>query len=195
MRRLAAALIAIGLVLAGAAHAEIAPERTGQVESLPQPPHPHWVWTADLVLGRTALIDADEGRFLGVINGGYGTVMPLFARTRPEIYVPATYYSRGTHGVRTDVVEIYDTEHLAVQAEVVIPPKRATNAVALAHAALSDDDRFVAIFNWTTGTSISIVDVQKRRLPLRSRRRAAASSIPPARAASSRSAPTAPSSP
>ena len=50
MRRLAAALIAVGLVLAGAAHAEIAPERTGQVESLPQPPHPHWVWAADLVL-------------------------------------------------------------------------------------------------------------------------------------------------
>jgi methylamine dehydrogenase heavy chain len=163
MRRLAAALIALGLVLAGAAPAEIAPEKTGQVESLPQPPQPHWVWTADLVLRRTALIDADEGRFLGVINGGYGTVMPLFARTRPEIYVPATYYSRGTHGVRTDVVEIYDTEHLAVQAEVVIPPKRATNAVALAHAALSDDDRFLAIFNWTTGTSISIVDVQNRR--------------------------------
>ena len=42
--------------------------------------------------------------------------------------MPATYYSRGTHGTRTDVVEIYDTEHLAPQAEVVIPPKRATNA-------------------------------------------------------------------
>ena len=78
------------------------------------------------------------------------TVMPLFARSRPEIYVPATYYSRGTHGTRTDVVEIYDPTNLAWQGEVVIPPKRATNAVALAHAALSDDDRFLAIFNWTT---------------------------------------------
>ena len=48
--------------------------------------------------------------------------------------------------------------------EVVIPPKRATNAVALGHAALSDDDRFVAIFNWTTGTSLSIVDVEQRTL-------------------------------
>ena len=143
--------------------AEVAPEHTGEVASLPMPPQPHWVWTADLVLQRSALMDADGGGFLGMINGGYGTVMPLVARSRPEIYVPATYYSRGTHGTRTDVVEIYDVEHLAVQGEVVIPPKRATNAVALAHAALSDDDRFVVIFNWTTGTSLSIVDVQNRR--------------------------------
>ena len=159
MRRV---LFVLALMLAVRAAADVAPEKTGSIESLPQPPRPHWVWSADLILQRTALVDADEGRFLGMINGGYGTVMPLFARSRPEIYVPATYYSRGTHGTRTDVVEIYDTEHLALQGEVVIPPKRATNAVALAHAALSDDDRFAAIFNWTTGTSISIVDVQNR---------------------------------
>lgn len=155
-------LILFALFLALPAAAEVAPEHTGTVETLPEP-QPHWVWTADLILQRTALIDADDGRFLGMINGGYGTVMPLFARTRPEIYVPATYYSRGTHGTRTDVVEIYDPTHLAVQGEVVIPPKRATNAVALGHAALSDDDRFLALFNWTTGTSLSIVDVRDRR--------------------------------
>ncbi len=162
MRRRAAAFIVLALLLTPPARAEVEPEHTGQVESLAAP-EPHWVWTADLVLRRSALVDADGGRFLGVINGGYGTVMPLFARTRPEIYVPATYYSRGTHGTRTDVVEIYDTVHLAPQAEVEVPPKRATNALALAHAALSDDDRFVALFNWTTGTSISIVDVANRR--------------------------------
>jgi methylamine dehydrogenase heavy chain len=161
MHRLVLVLIALLLPLRLAA--EVAVEQTGRVESLPQPPRPHWVWVADLILRRAALIDADEGRFLGLVNGGYGTVMPLFARSRPEIYVPATYYSRGTHGTRTDVVEIYDLVHLALQGEVVIPPKRATNAVAIAHAALSDDDRFLAVFNWTTGTSITIVDAPARR--------------------------------
>jgi methylamine dehydrogenase heavy chain len=160
MRRLL--LPAIALLLTLPAAATVAPEHTGTVETLPAP-QPHWVWTADLILQRSAVIDADDGRFLGMINGGYGTVMPLFARTRAEIYVPATYYSRGTHGTRTDVVEIYDPTRLALQGEVVIPPKRATNAVALAHAALSDDDRFLALFNWTTGTSLSIVDLRDRR--------------------------------
>lgn len=143
--------------------AEVAPETTGQIESLPQPPSPHWVWTGDVLLERTALIDADSGRVLGMVNGGYGTVLAQFAGRRPEMYMPATYYSRGTHGTRTDVVEIYDTHHLALQGEIVVPPKRAINAVALGHSALSDDDRFLALFNWTTGTSLSIVDVVERR--------------------------------
>src|SRR5437764_511318 len=33
----------------------------------------------------------------------------MAARTRPEVYLAETFYSRGTHGVRTDVVTIYDT--------------------------------------------------------------------------------------
>jgi methylamine dehydrogenase heavy chain len=77
--------------------------------------------------------------------------------------VPATYYARGTRGQRTDVLDVYDAATLGWVAEVEIPPKRATNAVALAHATLSDDGRFAAIFNWTTGTSLSIVDVEQRR--------------------------------
>lgn len=144
------------------ANAEVAAEAPGKVETLPQPFHAHWVWVADLVLERMSLIDLDDSRFLGMVNGGYGTLTPLFPSRRPEIYVPATYFSRRTHGDRTDVVEIYDARTLALVTEVVIPPRRATNAVALGHAALTDDDRFVAVFNWTTGTSLSIVDVERR---------------------------------
>ncbi len=147
------------------AAAQVAPETTGQVEHLPMPPHAHWAWVGDLVLQRSALIDLDDGRFLGMINGGYGTIMPMVSSRRPEIYVPATYYSRGSRGERTDTVDIYDTATLAPIGEVVIPPKRATNAVALGHAALSDDERFLATFNWTTGTSLTIVDLEQRTVP------------------------------
>lgn len=162
MRRLAL-LALFALLLPPGVLAEVAPEQTGVIATLPQPPRPHWVWSADPVLQRTALLDLDENRFLGMVNGGYGLPMPLFARSRPELYMPATYYSRGTHGTRTDVVEFYDTETLALRGEVEIPPKRATNAFSIGHAALTDDDRFAAIFNWTTGTSLSIVDVVARR--------------------------------
>lgn len=160
-RLLILTLVLLGLS-AGVTRADVPAERPGQVEQLPQPPRPHWVWVGDLVLRRVALVDLDDGRFLGLINGGYGTILPLFSSRRPEVYVPATYYARQTHGERTDVVEIYDVRTLALAGEVVIPPRRATNAVALGDAALSDDDRFVAVFNWTTGTSLSIVDVERR---------------------------------
>ncbi len=147
---------------AAPAGADVPPESVGQVAQLPQPPHAHWGWVSDLILERVALIDLDSGRFLGMINGGYGTIGPLFPSRRSEIYVPATYYSRRSHGERTDTVEIYDAAKLSLLGEVVIPPRRATNAVAFGHSALSDDDRFVAVFNWTTGTSWSIVDVEHR---------------------------------
>ncbi len=164
MHRSAVAVALLTAVLfAAVTRAEVAPEPMGVIEQLPQPPNPHWVWVADPVLQRSALLDADSGRFLGMVNGGYGLLMPVFARTRPELYMPATYYSRGTHGQRTDVVEFYDTTTLALNGEVEIPPKRATNAFVLGHAALSDDDRFLALFNWTTGTSLTIVDVVARR--------------------------------
>jgi methylamine dehydrogenase heavy chain len=150
------------LLVVLAARAEVPPEVPGRVEKLPEPFSAHWVWVADLVLERASLIDLDTNRYLGMVNGGYGPIAPLFPKKRPEMYVPGTYYSRRTRGERTDVVSIYDVATLSPIAEVVIPPKRAIDAVPMAHAALSDDERFVAVFNWTPGTSLSIVDVEKR---------------------------------
>jgi methylamine dehydrogenase heavy chain len=147
----------------GDARAELAAEPLGVVESLPESPSSRWVWAVDLVLERVSLIDIERERYLGSVPGGYGTFLPLFARTRPEIYIPATYYSRRTRGQRTDVLEIYDRRRLAFLEEIPLPPKRALNRIALNHAALSDDERFVAVFNWTTGTSLSVVDVAARR--------------------------------
>lgn len=165
MRRstLLALALTVVVVAAATAKAQVAPEKQGSIEKLPQPFQPHWVWVTDVLLERAALIDLDASRFLGVVPGGYGTIMPLFPKRRPEVYVPATYYARRTHGERTDVIEIYDIDTLSHSGEVVIPAKRATNAVALGHSALSDDDRFVAVFNWTTGTGLSIVDMEQRR--------------------------------
>lgn len=156
-------LAAAALSVSAAARAQLAPEPLGRVEELPEQPSPRWVWAIDLVLERVSLIDTESERYLGSVPGGYGTFLPLFPRKRPEIYIPATYYSRRTRGDRTDVLEIHDRKRLAFVDEIPLPPKRALNRISLNHAALSDDDRFAAIFNWTTGTSLSIVDVQARR--------------------------------
>lgn len=158
--------LALFLTLALAAvpaRADLPPEAPGSVETLPTPFGAHWVWVSDLILERTALIDLDSGRFLGMVNGGYGTIAPLFSRRRGEMYLPTSYYSRRTRGTRTDLLEIYDVRTLLPVAEVVMPGKRATDAVAQGHQALSDDERFAAVFNWTPRTSLSIVDVEQRR--------------------------------
>jgi len=155
------AALAVGLAWAGPAAAELAAEPIGRVESLP-PPGPHWVWASDAVTERIALVDLESGELRGVVDGGWGITAGLFTGDG-RIWVPETHYSRGSRGRRTDVVTLYGPASLAPEDEVLIPAKRAFNALPTGNAALSDDDRFLAVFNMTPATSLSIVDVEGRR--------------------------------
>lgn len=161
--RTAAVAVAGVLALAGPGSAELPAEPIGRVEILPATLGPHWAWASDPVLRRIALVDLDSGEMLGMINGGWGITTGVFPKNRPEVYLPETHYSRGSRGVRTDVVTFYDARTLAPTGEVVIPPKRAINVLPSANTALSDDDRFLAVFNMTPATSLSIVDVKQQR--------------------------------
>lgn len=152
------------VALAGPARAEVPLEPVGRVETLTPEPHAHWVFLGDPLLRRAVLLDLDSARLLGMLSFGFGIPVALPARTRPEIYVPETHYSRGSRGTRADVVTVYGRRTLAPLAEVAIPPKRAIYAFAQGSAALSDDDRFLVVFNLTPGTSLSVVDLERRRL-------------------------------
>lgn len=168
MRRidsLAGALVAAVCALAAAAPggAELPIERTGTSATVPLPYGPHWVFVGDPVARRTALVDLEDGHLVGILDSGWGLPQTLHPTRRPEIYVLETHYSRGSRGERTDVLTVYDAGTLAPTGEVVVPPKRALSATPVAHSALSDDDRFAAIFNLTPATSLSIVDAVERR--------------------------------
>jgi methylamine dehydrogenase heavy chain len=158
-------LVALLLLLAGTAVAEF--ETVGKVAALPEQPGRHWFWLSDILLHRTALFDADSGEQLGAISSGSAgvgfVISPLFSPDHREIYLAETYYSRGTRGDRTDVVTIYDSRTLAPLEEIAIPPKRGEYYPGNAANALSDDGRFLAVFNIDPGMSLSIVDVKARR--------------------------------
>jgi methylamine dehydrogenase heavy chain len=163
---LAAALLA--LVSAAPAGAQAEPEPLGVSRTLPERPGPHWFWLSDVLLHRTALFDADTGNLLGTISSGTAgvgfVIAPLFAPDHREIYLPETYYARGVRGTRSDVLTVYDGRTLVPVAEVALPPHRAEYFPGNAANALSDDGRFVAVFNLTPVTSLSVVDVGARRL-------------------------------
>lgn len=142
--------------------AELPLDEVGRVETLGVPLSPHLVWASDVVMRRLVLADLESGDTLGMVDGGFGVTSALFARTRAELYVPETHYSRGARGERSDVVTIYDALALRPVAEVGIPPRRAINPLPSANAALTDDDRFVLVFNMTPATSVSVVDVERR---------------------------------
>jgi methylamine dehydrogenase heavy chain len=167
-RRARVALPAVMVLIAAlAAPAAAQPEAVGRSLTLPERVGPHWFWVTDIVLHRTALFDADAGELLGTINAGTAgvgfVIFPLFAANQREIYVPETYFSRGVRGDRTDVVTVYDGRTLQPAAEIPLPPKRAEYFPGNAANALSDDGRFLAVFNLTPMASLSIVDVQARR--------------------------------
>jgi methylamine dehydrogenase heavy chain len=138
-----------------------------RVVTLPSAPGHHWFWMSDVILHRTALFDADSASLLGTISSGSAgagfVIAPLFAPDHREIYLAETYYARGVRGERTDVVTVYDAATLQPVTEIAIPPKRAEYFPGVAANALSDDGRFMAVFNLTPAQSLSIVDVKARR--------------------------------
>ena len=140
----------------------------GKVEALPATLHPHWVWIADFAAtsmpdGRAYLYDGDTARVLGMLNTGFSFNALNIPTHYREIYSAETYYARTTRGKRTDVVSIYDPFRLTPIAEIEIPAKRASTIPRLADSALTDDDRFMSVFNLTPAASLSIVDTVERK--------------------------------
>src|SRR5213593_482508 len=166
-RRVRLRAILLWLAASGVAGAGPQPETVGKVVALPARPGPHWFWLSDILLHRTALFDADAGELLATLSSGTGgvgfVIAPLFAPDHREVYLAETYYSRGVRGERTDVVTVYDAATLLPLDEIGIPPKRAEYFPGVAANALSDDGRFMAVFNLTPSQSLSIVDVKARR--------------------------------
>ena len=98
--------------------AELEPE-LGGVATMPKP-GPHWFMTIGFMGGGGNLFNGDTGEMQGKINVSDYTSAVSFDQQRGMVYVPATYYSRGTYGVRTDLVVFYDLENLAPVAEVAV---------------------------------------------------------------------------
>ena len=133
-------------------------------------PSRHWVVVSDFVLQRSAFVDLDAGQ-----PSSAWSAPATACRRRPgRAAAPSSTCPRPTTRAAAAASaatwsRVYDEVTLAPVAEIEIPPKRAINTLATGNVALSDDDRFLAVFNMTPATSLSIVDVQARALRGRDR--------------------------
>jgi methylamine dehydrogenase heavy chain len=162
--------VALCALLVGPARAELPSdsERGPLVATLAVPASKHWVWVNDFVFphmsdGMAYLIDGDSGRYLATLSTGYSFAHVLLSRDGKLIYSPETYFSRGTRGTRTDVVTLYDTGTLKVIGEIAVPPKRSSNLPMIANQVLTDDDRFLLIYNFNPAQSVTVVDTKLRK--------------------------------
>ena len=110
-----------------------------------------------------SLVDVVDNRFLGLIgvaNTNEGAAID-FSPDGSSLFVLESFRPRGHRGERTDTLTVFDTGTLGVTGEVVIPPKRALMLAIAGATAVSDNDRFLAVFNMTPATSVSVVDLER----------------------------------
>ncbi len=136
------------------------------IETLPSPAGRHWVWVTDFVFRHSILFDADSGRVLGMIDsaGPLTTKPPYLGLARGEIYSVDSVRTRAYRGERTDLVTIFDASTLNVSGEVVVPPRTADTGQTIALAAVLDGARFVVLANQIPGSSVTVIDLQKREV-------------------------------
>lgn len=154
------------IVFTGIASAELAVETTSTAKL--SPPTAHWMWVGDLVFnamegGKAFLVDGDSGQMLGMLSTGYFFASALQDSGYQTIYSPEVYMSRGTRGDRTDIIAVYDPKTLDPVDEIIIPAKSFSGVPVIGHAAISTDDQFIAIYNFTPAQSVSIVDTKNKK--------------------------------
>ncbi|QBR03298.1 amine dehydrogenase large subunit [Paraburkholderia pallida] len=154
------------LALACHAHAAEQPEEL-TVQKMPVW-HPHEIFVVDGALtsmtdGRVHVYDADASKLLGQIDTGYAAGFAISPDHRTS-YTATTYFSRGSHGARTDVVELTDNATLSLAGEIVIPPKHAQMMPSPWNTVFSSDGKLLYVTNITPSTSVSVVDVQAKKV-------------------------------
>ncbi|MEP0202212.1 MAG: amine dehydrogenase large subunit [Halioglobus sp.] len=133
-------------------------------ETLPKNTGQEWFWAygfrmPSAVDGQAFLFD-EQGKRLGQLSTGYWFNSLINAKLRNEIITTETYFSRGTRGERTDIVSIYDAQTLSPKKEIIIPSKRMNSVKNNGLMALTDDQKFALIVNYTPAQSISIVNLE-----------------------------------
>lgn len=151
-------LVASCLTLwAQSAQSQIAPELVGS-ETMGDPGKN---WIMGITNNGGYIYDADSGEMQGMISLSANTSSFEINQERRQFYAPESYYSRGVHGARTDIVAIYDFENLSPIAEIEIPKKIAVLGFRR-HVGMLGNGRHFLVFNLTPAQSVSVVDVESR---------------------------------
>lgn len=108
-------------------------------------------------------VGADTREVKGELQGHDSTDL-LMATGRPEIYVLDTVWSRGARGVRTDFITVYDTKTLNAIDEIVLPAPRALVSPMSGTFVFTDHERLGLVFNFRPATSVTVVDLIKRKV-------------------------------
>jgi methylamine dehydrogenase heavy chain len=164
-------ILIFAFLLSTSAHAELKPEPIPVFEKLPTEYPSSWLYAHDanfysLVTGRIIIVDvaADTKEYKGSIGAAqFGAF--ISAKNSNRLYVAESFYSRGTTGVKTDVVSIYEKETLNKVGEVILPNNKRAQIVTNKNVLrLVNNDRFLLVFSFTPASSVIVVDTQEQKV-------------------------------
>jgi methylamine dehydrogenase heavy chain len=157
-----AAFAATVLVFSAAAFAELPIERATVAEL--KPDNGHRLYIADktppahAVDSKIRVIDGDDFSILGQLtNGSFGSF--AISADRKTLFDATSFFARGDHGTRTDVVEYYDTATLNPRSETILSGKRAPSNQYPVFLVESAEAKYLLVQNATPASSISIIDL------------------------------------
>ena len=171
----------LGLVLSLASAGVFAQDRppplpvepTGVIETLPERYPADWFLVHDAAFfhmsdGKIYVIDTSKDSLGDQVKGLFNNVLMgaiLQVPSRGEIMSVETFHTRGTRGDRIDVLTVWDTVNLSPVAEVVLPTgKRFMGMPERVVLQTLNNDRWLAIFNLSPSTSVSLVDLDAREV-------------------------------
>lgn len=164
MRRATGLAVLLGLATA-AALADLPSEHSGVARLKPDNGHRLYIVDkfppAHAVDSRIHVIDGDDFSILGQMsNGSFGSF--AISSDRKTLFNATSFFSRGDHGARTDVLEYYDTSTLIPRSETLLSGKRAMTNQYSAFLVESAQSKYLLVQNATPATSVSIVDLAAR---------------------------------
>jgi methylamine dehydrogenase heavy chain len=156
-------LAACARLLAAQASAPLPAEHL-TVATMP-PESPHRIYVLDEAFfneidARINVFDGDTYRRLGQIDAGFTPGVNLSPDGKTTV-VGTTYFSRGSRGARTDVVEFTDNATLKVAHEIVLPSKRAMTLPTYFNLGYSADGHFLYVSYVTPAASFGVLDPAK----------------------------------
>jgi methylamine dehydrogenase heavy chain len=162
-----AVFAAMALLFSTAAPADLAVEHPGVVEL--KPDNGHRLYIADktppahAVDSKIRIINGDDFSILGqVTNGSFGSFS--ISADRKTLFDATSFFSRGDHGIRTEVLEYYDTTTLKPRGETILLNKRAMSNQYSVFVVESAESKYLMLQNATPASSISIVDLGTKSL-------------------------------
>lgn len=158
--------LSVGLCSTFIVRAELPVEQLGMEPMLP--PDSERIYVSDpamghLVDGRVHVIDGKSMKYLGMLGASFSGITTI-SRDRQKVLVATTYYSRLQRGTRTDVVEVYDAKNLDLLHEIEIPPKKVQALGTKALISTSLDDKFLYVLNVTPAVSVSVIDLNAKKV-------------------------------